>query len=268
MESEVGGVNMLKLDFHGRVAVVTGSSSGIGKAYAMALAEQGADVALLARRVEKLEEVARACTEKGVRALPVRCDVSDEASIKEAVAAVMAEFGRIDILINNAGGCEWALLEHHTSEMWNNVITTDLTSVFLMTREVAPIFRQQGYGRVVNTSSVGSIEAGPTQIGYYAAKGGVDNLTRALASELAEYGVLVNAIAPGVVMTDLASSDASADTDMDLDGVLGDRMHRMCVKHFAGPEELCPQMLLFASEENTYCTGQVVFVDGGLTAML
>lgn len=106
MESEVGGVNMLKLDFHGRVAVVTGSSSGIGKAYAMALAEQGADVALLARRVEKLEEVARACTEKGVRALPVRCDVSDEASIKEAVAAVMAEFGRIDILINNAGGCE------------------------------------------------------------------------------------------------------------------------------------------------------------------
>ena len=173
---------MLNLDFHGRVALVTGASSGLGVAFAHALAEQGADVAILARRVERLEQVADECRAFGVRCLPVSCDVSSEESIKAAVAQVKEEFGRIDVLVNNAGVCEYAPLEDHTTAQWDKVIATDLTSVFLMTREVAPLFREQGYGRVVNIASVGAIQAGATQIGYFAAKGAVLQVTRALAA--------------------------------------------------------------------------------------
>lgn len=252
---------MLKLDFSGRVAVVTGASSGIGAAFAKALAAQGADVAVLARRVEKLEAVAAECEAAGVRCLPVACDVTSEQSIKDAVAKVKAELGRIDILINNAGVCEFAPLEEHTTAQWDKVIATDLSSIFLMTREVAPIFKEQGYGRVINTASVGALEAGAVQIGYFAAKGGVLQMTRALAAELAPYGVLVNGIAPGVFATEMTDGMLEAEGSLVLKA-------RTCLKRFAEPEELCPQMLLFASEENTYCTGQTIYVDGGLTSQL
>lgn len=251
----------MKIDFSGRVAVVTGASSGIGAAYAKALAEQGADVAILARRKQKLEKVAQECRACGVKCLPVACDVTDEASIKAAVKEVGDAFGRIDVLINNAGVCEFSLLEDHTTEQWNKVIATDLTSAFLMTREVAPYFKKQGYGRVVNTASVGALEAGPMQISYFAAKGGILQVTRALAAELAPFGVLVNAIAPGVFATEM--TDGMLDSEGSL--VL---KNRTCLKRFAELKELCPQMLLLASEENTYCTGQTIYVDGGLTSQL
>lgn len=251
----------MKIDFSGRVAVVTGASSGIGAAYAKALAEQGADVAILARRKQKLEKVAKECRAFGVKCLPVACDVTDEASIKAAVKEVGDAFGRIDVLINNAGVCEFSLLEDHTTEQWNKVIATDLSSAFLMTREVEAYFKKQGYGRVVNTASVGALEAGAMQISYFAAKGGILQVTRALAAELAPFGVLVNAIAPGVFATEM--TDGMLDSEGSL--VL---KNRTCLKRFAEPKELCPQMLHLASEENTYCTGQTIYVDGGLTSQL
>ncbi len=252
---------MLNLDFHGRVALVTGASSGLGVAFAHALAEQGADVAILARRADRLEKVAEECRAFGMRCLPVSCDVSSEDSIKAAVARVKDEFGRVDILVNNAGVCEYAPLEEHTTEQWNKVIATDLSSVFLMTREVAPLFREQGYGRVVNIASVGAIQAGTLQIGYFAAKGAVLQVTRALAAELAPYGVLVNAIAPGVFDTEMTHDALEAEGSLVL-------KNRTVLKRFADPVELVPQMLVFASEENTYCTGQTIYVDGGLTSQL
>lgn len=252
---------MLKLDFTDRVAIVTGASSGIGAAFAKALAGQGASVAILARRVEKLEAVAAECEAAGGKCLPVTCDVTSEDSIKQAVAKVKAEFGRVDILINNAGVCEFAPLEDHTTAQWDKVIATDLSSIFLMTREVAPLFKEQNYGRVINIASVGALEAGAVQIGYFAAKGGVLQMTRALAAELAPYGVLVNGIAPGVFATEMTDGMLEADGSLVLKA-------RTCLKRFAEPEELCPQMLLFASEENTYCTGQTIYVDGGLTSQL
>lgn len=252
---------MFELDFHGRVAVVTGASSGLGAAFARAFAAQGADVAVLARRVDRLEGVAEECRALGARCLPVACDVSSEESIRAAVAAVRDEFGRIDVLVNNAGVCEYNPLEQHTTDQWSRVIATDLTSVFLMTREVAPLFREQGYGRVVNIASVGAIEAGPLQIGYFAAKGGVLQVTRALAAELAPYGVLVNAIAPGVFDTEMTHDALEAEGSLVL-------KNRTVLKRFANPEELVPQMLVFASEANTYCTGQTIYVDGGLTTQL
>jgi NAD(P)-dependent dehydrogenase (short-subunit alcohol dehydrogenase family) len=251
----------MKIDFSGRVAVVTGASSGIGAAYAKALAEQGADVAILARRKQKLEKVAQECRAFGVKCLPVACDVTDEASIKAAVKEVGDAFGRIDVLINNAGVCEFSLLEDHTTDQWNKVIATDLSSAFLMTREVEPYFKKQGYGRVVNTASVGALEAGPMQISYFAAKGGILQVTRALAAELAPFGVLVNTIAPGVFATEMTDGMLEAEGSLVL-------KNRTCLKRFAEPKELCPQMLLLASEENTYCTGQTIYVDGGLTSQL
>lgn len=236
-------------------------SPGIGAAYAKALAEQGADVAILARRVQKLEAVAKDCEAFGVKCLPVACDVTDEESIKAAVQEIADAFGCIDVLINNAGVCEFSLLEDHTTEQWNKVIATDLTSAFLMTREVAPYFKKQGYGRVVNTASVGALEAGAMQISYFAAKGGILQVARALAAELAPFGVLVNAVAPGVFATEMT------DGMLDSEGSLVLKNHT-CLKCFAEPSELCPQMLLLASEENTYCTGQTIYVDGGLTSQL
>ena len=252
---------MLNLDFHGRVAVVTGASSGLGTAFAIGLAEQGADLAILARRTDRLADVAEKCRALGVRCLPVACDVSSEESIKQAVAAVKAEYGRVDVLINNAGVCEYNTLEDHTTEQWSKVIATDLTSVFLMTREVAPLFREQNYGRVVNIASVGAIQAGAMQIGYFAAKGGVLQVTRALAAELAPAGVLVNAIAPGVFDTEMTHDALEAEGSLVL-------KNRTVLKRFADPVELVPQMLMFASEANTYCTGQTLYVDGGLTSQL
>ena len=236
-------------------------SSGIGAAYAKALAEQGADVAILARRKQKLEKVAEECRSFGAKCLPVACDVTDEDSIKAAVQEIADAFGCINVLINNAGVCEFSLLEDHTTEQWNKVIATDLSSAFLMTREVAPYFKKQGYGRVVNTASVGALEAGAMQISYFAAKGGILQVTRALAAELAPFGVLVNAIAPGVFATEM--TDGMLDSEGSL--VL---KNRTCLKRFAEPKELCPQMLHLASEENTYCTGQTIYVDGGLTSQL
>ncbi len=252
---------MFDLGFKGRVAVVTGASSGLGTAFALGLAEQGADLAILARRTDRLADVAEKCRAFGVRCLPVACDVSSEESIKAAVATVKEEYGRIDVLINNAGVCEYGLLEDHTTDQWNKVIATDLTSVFLMTREVAPLFREQNYGRVVNIASVGAIQAGAMQIGYFAAKGGVLQVTRALAAELAPSGVLVNAIAPGVFDTEMTHDALEAEGSLVL-------KNRTVLKRFADPAELVPQMLMFASEANTYCTGQTLYVDGGLTSQL
>lgn len=218
-------------------------------------------MAILARRKQKLEKVAEECRSFGAKCLPVACDVTDEDSIKAAVQEIADAFGCIDVLINNAGVCEFSLLEDHTTEQWNKVIATDLSSAFLMTREVAPYFKKQHYCRVVNTASVGALEAGAMQISYYAAKGGILQVTRALAAELAPFGVLVNAIAPGVFATEM--TDGMLDSEGSL--VL---KNRTCLKRFAEPSELCPQMLLFASEENTYCTGQTIYVDGGLTSQL
>lgn len=235
--------------------------SGLGAAYAKALAEQDADVAIFAHRVQKLEAVAKECESFGVKCLPVACDVTDKESIKAAEKQVADAFGHIDILINNAGVCEFSLLEDHTTAQWDKVIATDLTSAFLMAREVAPYFKAQHYGRVVNTASVGALEAGAMQISYFAAKGGILQVTRALAAELAPFGVLVNAIAPGVFATEMTDGMLEAEGSLVL-------RNRTCLKRFTAPEELCPQMLLFASEENTYCTGQTIYLDGGLTSQL
>lgn len=253
---------MINFDFTGKVALVTGASSGLGAQMAEALAGQGADVVILARRLERLEILGDKLKAMGCKCLPVKCDVTDEESIKEAVAAAKKKFGHIDILVNCAGVCEFSSGVHdHTTEQWDKVLDTDLKSVFLMTREVSHLMMEQQYGRVINIASVGGIQAGTSQIGYFAAKGGVMNLTKALAAEMAPYNVCVNAIGPGVFETEMTAGMLEAEGSIVL-------KNRSCMKRFGKAGELNGALIYFASDACTYTTGQTIFVDGGLTSML
>lgn len=238
---------MISFDLTGKVAVVTGASSGLGQQFARALSEQGCDVAILARRKERLEEFSKELKQNGQDCLPVSCDVTDEESIKNAIKAVVDHFGKIDILVNNAGVVEYSSgLHDHTTAQWDKVLDTDLKGVFLMAREVSTIMMKQKYGRIINISSVSGIQAGPAQVSYFAAKGGVVNLTKAMAGDLAPYGILVNAIAPGSLVL----------------------KNRVALKRFGREGEMNGALIYFASDACTYTTGQLLVIDGGMTSML
>lgn len=253
---------MISFDLTGKVAIVTGASSGLGKQFAKALAEQGADVAILARRVEKLNELAKTIKESDRNCFAVGCDVTDEESIKNAIYAIKERFGKIDILVNNAGVCEFSAGIHdHTTEQWDKVLDTDLKAVFLMSREVSHIMMEQKYGKIVNIASVGGIQAGPSQIGYFAAKGGVINLTKAMAAELAPYNVTVNAIGPGVFETEMTDGLLEAEGSLVL-------KNRSAMKRFGKEGELNGALIYFVSDSCTYTTAQTIFIDGGMTSML
>ena len=248
---------MISFDLTGKVAVVTGASSGLGQQFARALSEQGCDVAILARRKERLEEFSKELKQNGHDCLPVSCDVTDEESIKNAVKAVVDHFGKIDILVNNAGVVEYSSgLHDHTTAQWDKVLDTDLKGVFLMAREVSTIMMKQKYGRIINISSVGGIQAGPAQVSYFAAKGGVVNLTKAMA-----YGILVNAIAPGVYDTEMTHDALDAPGSLVL-------KNRVALKRFGREGEMNGALIYFASDACTYTTGQLLVIDGGMTSML
>ncbi len=249
-------------DLSGKTALVTGASSGLGAQMARGLAEQGADVVILARRLERLESLAGEIQGLGRKCLPLKCDVTDEESIKKAVDKTEAEFGTVEILVNCAGVCEYSAGIHdHTTAQWDKVLDTDLKAVFLMTREVSRLMMKQNYGRVINIASVGAIQAGPSQIGYFAAKGGVMNLTKAMAADMAPYNVLVNAIAPGVFRTEMTEGAIDSEGSQVL-------KNRCCMKRFGEEGELNGALIYFASDACTYTTGQTLFVDGGMTSML
>ena len=200
-------------DLKGRVAVITGASSGLGKQMAKAFASQGADLAILARRLERLEELKVELEKNGVKVLPVKCDVTSTEDINNAASTVEKEFGKVDILVNCAGSSKDKGVLDMADDEWDFTIATDLTSVFKMTRAFGNIMKKNNYGRVINIASmygiVGNAEI-PT-IAYHSSKGGAVNFTRAAAAELAPYGITVNAICPGYFYTELTT--AVLDTD-------------------------------------------------------
>ena len=252
---------MISFDLTGKVAVVTGASSGLGQQFARALSEQGCDVAILARRKERLEEFSKELKQNGHDCLPVSCDVTDEESIKNAVKAVVDHFGKIDILVNNAGVVEYSSgLHDHTTAQWDKVLDTDLKGVFLMAREVSTIMMKQKYGRIINISSVGGIQAGPAQVSYFAAKGGVVNLTKAMAGDLAPYGILVNAIAPGYMST---NNTAQLRSDSDRSEAIIDRIP---AGRWGTPDDMKGAVVFLASAASDYVNGFTLAVDGGWLA--
>lgn len=247
----------------GRVAVVTGASSGLGKQMAKAFAEHGADLAILARRVERLEELKNELGQMGVRILPVKCDVTSTEDINNAAQLVEQTFGKVDILVNCAGSSKDKGALEMNDEEWDFTISTDMTSVFKMTRAFGNIMKKHNYGRIINIASmygmVGNAEI-PT-IAYHSSKGGVVNYTRAAAAELAPLGITVNAICPGYFYTELTTD------------VLNSEMFQafanshVPMKRYGKEGELNAAAIFLASDEASYVTGVILPVDGGYTAV-
>ena len=250
-------------DLKGRVAVVTGASSGLGVHMARALAAQGADLAILARRTDRLEAVKREIEEMGVKCLTVTCDVTKEETVAAAANAVEDEYGKIDILINNAGAGGTIPIEETTLNDWNKDINVDLTGVFLTTREFGKVMIKNRYGRIINIASMYGL-VGNTALpsgAYHAAKGAVVNFTRATAAEWAKYGINTNCICPGYFATELTEETLSSDeftAYMKMTVPLG--------RYGNGPE-LAAAAVFLAADEASYLTGAILPVDGGYTCV-
>lgn len=247
----------------GRVAVVTGASSGLGLQMARGFAQQGADLVILARRMERLEEIAVMFREAGTRCLPIKCDVTNTEEVNQAAEKAFAEYGRIDILVNNAGAAKNAGVLDMTDVDWNFTMDADLTSVFKVTRAFAKYMVQQKYGRIINIASIYG-QVGNTAmdtVAYHSSKGGVINFTRAVAAELAKYNVTCNAISPGYFETELTADTLKSEaftSFMKVSVPLG---------RYGKEGELNPVAILLASDEASYITGQNIKVDGGFTSV-
>lgn len=251
----------MMFDFKGKVALVTGASSGIGHATAIALASQGAKVAVAARRVERLEELVGQIAAKGGVALAIQTDVTKKEDIARAVGETVTKFGRLDILVNNAGVLDYSPFLELTEESWDKVIDTNLKGYFLMAQAAAREMAKNTWGRIVNIASIasGGIGVGYPMISHYvASKGGVVGLTEALAGELGPLGITVNAIGPGGIETEMTSNM----TEEQKQGMYA----RLPIKRIGKPEEIAAAVVYFASEEAAYATGAVLYVDGGWLA--
>ena len=250
-------------DISGKVAIVTGASSGLGRQFALALAREGANVAILARRVEKLEKVKEEVKALGVDCISVKCDVVDNESIKSAVAAVVEHFGRIDILVNNAGVGTGAPAELQEDSVWNMTINTNLNGVYFVAREVGKVMIKQNYGKIINIGSIHSTVCmnGSPISAYCASKGGVAMLTKALACEWAKHNITVNAIGPAYFESEM--TDQVINTPEFAQAVMA-----YCPMGRVGRAgELDGAVVYFASDASSYTTGQLLTIDGGWTTI-
>ena len=249
-------------DFKGHVAVVTGASTGLGLQMAKAFASQGANLVLLARRMNLLEENAKAITEEfGVEVLPFACDITKTEMVEAAVKATMERFGRVDILVNNAGTGAVGPAEEITDDQFRHEMNIDLFGTFVCAREFGKEMIKAQYGRIINIASmyglVGNMIVGSAP--YHAAKGGVVNFTRALAAEWGKYGITVNSICPGYFYTDLTTET------LDSDYFQAIAKRRIPLERYGRSGELDTCALFLASPASTDVTGQNIAVDGGYT---
>lgn len=246
------------MDLHGKTAVVTGGSRGIGKAVCLELAKCGANIVLCyAGKEAAAAETAAACEALGVSACTVRCDVSNGEEVKALIDTAVRTFGRIDILVNNAGITRDGLLMTMKEEAFDAVVDTNLKGSFLCMKAVVRTMMKQRYGRIVNLSSVVGLRGNAGQVNYSASKAGVIGMTKSAAKELASRGITVNAVAPGFIDTDMtAALPETARTSL-LAGIPVGRL--------GAAEEVAKTVAFFASDEAAYVTGQVLAVDGGMS---
>jgi 3-oxoacyl-[acyl-carrier protein] reductase len=246
----------MKLD--GRVALVTGASQGIGHACALALAREGATVAVAARNRQKLDELVAAIAAAGGKsaAFVVVMDVSDEAQVKSGIKSAIGQFGKIDILVNNAGITRDQLVMRMKRADWDAVLTTNLTSAYLCIQQVIGSMLKQRWGRIINISSVFGQMGQAGQANYAASKAGLIGLTMAMAREVASRNITCNAVAPGFIETSMTA-------------VLSEEFKQNAVKSIplgrvGLPEDIANAVCFLASEEASYITGHVLNVNGGL----
>ncbi|MGI6112553.1 MAG: SDR family NAD(P)-dependent oxidoreductase [Mahellales bacterium] len=247
----------------GRVAVVTGASSGLGLQMAQGFAEQGADLVIMARRMERLEVIAADFRSRGVRCLPIQCDVTNTEQINRAAELAIEEYGKVDILVNNAGASKNAGVLEMTDEEWDFTMEADLTSVFKVTRAFAKYMVEKKYGRIINIASIYG-QVGNTAmdtVAYHSSKGGVINFTRAVAAELAKYNITCNAISPGYFETELTRDTLKTEAFTNF------MKASVPLGRYGNEGELNPIAVMLASDEASYITGQNIIVDGGYTSI-
>src|SRR5580658_1039824 len=248
-------------DLAGRVAIITGGSIGLGRQMAEGLGEMGADLVLCARKKERCEQTAVELQNLGVKTLALGCDVKNPSDVQAVVHAAMSQFGRIDILINNAGTSWGAPVEDMRLEHWNKVIETNLTGTFLFSQAAGKVMIEQRRGKIINIASVAGLRGAPPEfqaIGYHASKGGVIIFTKDLARKWAQHNIQVNAIAPGWFPTDMSGVVIERNKEALRKSIPLDR--------FGNDDDLKGAAVYLASDASHFVTGHVLVVDGGQTA--
>ena len=253
---------MFELD--GKIAVITGASSGLGHDAALSYAESGADVAVLARRKDKLDSLVNEITKLGRKAIAVQCDVSKEDSVKDAVNTVIKEYGKIDILLNNAGVAVKGSVEALTTDEWDLSMNTNVKGIYLMCKYIIPYMKKANYGKVINVSSVNAFIADKEDLfirhSYNASKAAVIGLTTGMAASYAKFNITCNAVCPG-----LFESEMTENTLFKSQEFLNAYNHSCPADRPAKKGELNGTILYFSSDASSYVTGQHVIVDGGIS---
>jgi 3-oxoacyl-[acyl-carrier protein] reductase len=242
----------------GKNAIVTGGSQGIGAAIALEFAREGANVCLTYRKHEsEAQEYADQITKLGRKALAVKCDISSFSEAEAVVKTALDGFGTLQILVNNAGmnwdGVSWKMSE----EQWDRVIEVNLKGYFNFTRQAAPIFKEQKYGKIINITSINGLRGKFGQTNYSASKAGIIGFTKSLAKELGGFGVNVNAVAPGLIETAMLRDSESRDKIIDM------ALAEIVLKRVGQPEDLANVVAFLASDKARHVTGEVIKVDGG-----
>ena len=240
----------------GRVAIVTGGSKGLGRAMALGLAEAGAKLAVVSRTQSLIEETADEIIKKGGEALAVPTDVRSEEDVERMVALVAEKYGRIDILINNAGIGGSRKVVTMTADEWSNMMDTNVKSIFLAVRAVGKVMIRQRSGKVINVSSVLGKGALPRSMHYGASKAAIIHMTKTLALEWAPFNIHVNGIAPGWFLTEMTKDQQEGENREFL-------VRRIPFGRFGNPEEMVGLAVFLASDASNYITGDTVFIDGG-----
>ncbi len=242
----------------GKNAIITGGSQGIGTATSLEFAREGANVCVLYRKHEsEAKKIVDEIKAMGRKAIALPCDIAVFADAERVVKTALAEFGRIDIMVNNAGmnwdGVSWKM----TEEQWDRVIEVNLKGYFNFTRQVAPLFKDQKYGKIINITSINGLRGKFGQSNYSAAKAGIIGYTKAVAKELGPFNVNVNAIAPGLIETPMLAGSEARDKVVDM------AVNEMALKRIGTPEDVAAVIAFFASDKARHITGEVVKIDGG-----
>jgi NAD(P)-dependent dehydrogenase (short-subunit alcohol dehydrogenase family) len=247
-----------------RVAVITGSANGMGKAMAQKFAGEGCDIVVADINLEGAKKVADEIKARGRKAVAIEVDMCNSAEIKSLIDQSIKEFGKIDILVNNAGAAGGASLEASDEDEWDRVLALNLKGAFIACKATVPHMKKQGYGKILNISSMGAVRPSVSVMAYHSAKAGILGLTLNLAFELAPFNIYVNCIVPGPIKTpfwDPLSKGMSAETKKAFLGALAKK--EVPLGRMGTPEDIAGPALFFASDLSSYVTGQILCVAGG-----
>ena len=246
------------MKLEGKVALVTGSSRGVGKAVALGFAASGADVVInYTSNQAAADNVVSEIQSMGRSAVAVKADVAVKSDVERLVNSAADKFGKLDILVNNAGFTRPAMMVKMSEDQWDQVVDIHLKGAFMCSQAAGKLMKEQNSGKIINVTSVAGIVGTVGQINYSAAKGGIISMTKSIAREMARYNVCANVISLGIVATDMTEKIR---TDEKLKDIY---MNRILLKRFAEPDDISPAFVFFASDDSNYITGQLLCVDGG-----